>query len=81
MIFGLCIVCLVASFRSARTRSERNQVQWILLASLVSSLLIAYLLRQAWYDPSTLGRDSGAWPMFGVSLLFTVAYALRNGLI
>jgi len=74
--FGLCILCLATSFRSARTRAERNQVQWILLASLISSLLIAYLLRQAWFDPSTLGRNSAAWPMFGVSLLFTVAYAL-----
>src|SRR5262249_3278653 len=34
VVFGLCVVCLVASFRSAKTRSERNQVQWILLASL-----------------------------------------------
>ncbi len=74
--FGLCILCLWASFRSARTRAERNQVQWILLASLISALLIAYLLRQVWFDPSTLGRDSAAWPMIGVSLLFTVAYAL-----
>src|SRR5512135_545336 len=76
VIFGLCILCLVASFRSARTRAERNQVQWILLASLIASLLIAYLLRQTWFDPATLGRDSAAWPMFGVSLLFTLAYAL-----
>jgi transcriptional regulator with GAF, ATPase, and Fis domain len=76
VVFALCILCLVASYRSARTRAERNQVKWILLASLISSLLIAYLLRQAWFDPSTLGRDSAAWPMFGVSLLYTVAYAL-----
>ena len=76
LIFGLCILCLVASYRSARTGGERNQVQWILLASLIASLLIGYLLRQAWFDPSTLGRDSAAWPMFGVSLLYTLAYAL-----
>ena len=74
--FGLCILCLVDSYRSARTRAERNQVQWILLASLLASLLIAYLLWQTWFDPSTLGRDSAAWPMFGVSLLYTLAYAL-----
>ncbi len=76
VIFGLCVICLVASFRSARTRAERNQIQWILLASLIASLLIGYLLRQTWFDPSTLGRDSAAWPMFGVSLLYTLAYAL-----
>ena len=74
--FGLCVLCLVVSFRRASSRSERNQVQWILLASLISSLLIGYLLCQAWTDPATLGRDSAAWPMFGVSLLFTLAFAL-----
>src|SRR5262249_17747787 len=51
-------------------------VQWILLASLIASVLIAYLLRKIWLDPSTLGRDSAAWPMVGVSLLYTFAYAL-----
>ncbi len=74
--FGLCVLCLVVSFRRASNRGERNQVQWILLASLVSSLLIVYLLGQAWTDPATLGRDSAGWPMFGVSLLFTLAFAL-----
>ena len=74
--FGLCVLCMVVSFRRAATRSERSQVQWVLLASLVSSLLIAYLLWQTAGDPSTLGRDSSAWPMFGVSLCFTLAYAM-----
>jgi len=76
VLFGLCVLCVAVSFRRAGTRAERNQVQWILLASLISSLLIAFLLRQAWFDPSTFGRESAAWPMFGVSLLYTVAYAL-----
>ena len=74
--FGLCVVCLVQSFRRAGTRAERNQVQWILLAALISALLIVYLLEQVLFDPATLGRDSAAWPMFGVSLLFTLAFAL-----
>src|SRR5262249_41478055 len=73
-IFGISIVCLVFSYRHARTRDERNQVQWILLASVIASFLIAFVLRQAWIDPSTLGRDA-AWPMFGVSLLYTMAHA------
>ena len=51
-------LCLVLSFRGATGRAERNQVQWILLASLIASLLIGYLLSQAWSDPLTLGRDS-----------------------
>ena len=74
--FGLCVLCLATSYRRTSTRAERNQVQWILLAALISSLLIVYLLCQAWTDPATLGRDSAAWPMFGVSLLFTLAFAL-----
>ena len=74
-MFLVCVVCLVYSFRHGRTRAERNQVQWILLAAVVSSFLIAYLLSQAWIDPATLGRDNAAWPMFGVSLLYTMAYA------
>jgi transcriptional regulator with GAF, ATPase, and Fis domain len=75
VLFGVCILCLVLSYRNARTRSERNQVRWILCASLISSVLIAYLLVHAWNDPATLGRGNAAWPMFGVSLLYTVAYA------
>ncbi len=76
VLFSLCVLCLIRSFRRAASRAEQNQVQWILLASLISSGLIAYLLVQAFFDPSTFGRDSAAWPMFGVSLLYTVAYAL-----
>ena len=75
MFFALCIGCLAYSYRRARTRSEKNQVKWILLASLLASVLIGYLLWQAWNDAATLGRDSAAWPMVGVSLLYTIAYA------
>ena len=74
-LFGLCILCLASSYRHAATRAERNQVRWILLASLISLVLIAYLLAQAYIDPATLGRGNAAWPMFGVSLLYTMAYA------
>jgi transcriptional regulator with GAF, ATPase, and Fis domain len=72
----LGIVCLGVSYLSAGSRAERNQVKWILLASLLASLLITYYLGLVWYDTSTLGRDSAAWPMFGVSLLYTLAYWL-----
>ena len=37
-IFGLCVALPGGQLPPARTRSERNQVQWILLASLISSL-------------------------------------------
>ncbi len=75
LLFGLCIFCMVSSYRNARTRAERNQVQWILLASLIALVLIAYLLTQACLDLATLGRGNAAWPMFAVSLLYTMAYA------
>ena len=75
-LFALSFYCLVMSFRRAESRAERNQVQWILLATLISVFLIGYLLRQTLDDPYTLGRDSAAWPMFVVSMLYTVAYAM-----
>ncbi len=75
LIFSLCIPCLTFSYRRACTWAEKNQVKWILLASLIASVLIGYLLWQAWNDTANLGRDSAAWPMVGVSLLYTIAYA------
>jgi transcriptional regulator with GAF, ATPase, and Fis domain len=74
-IFGLCVVCLVSSYQRAESRSERNQVKWILLATLIAVVLIAYLISEAVFDLATLGRDRSIWPMFGVSLLYTIAYA------
>jgi transcriptional regulator with GAF, ATPase, and Fis domain len=74
-LFAMCIFCQVYSYRKARTRGERNQVRSILAATLISSVLISYLLVKAWIDPATLGRGNAAWPMFFVSLLYTVAYA------
>jgi transcriptional regulator with GAF, ATPase, and Fis domain len=75
VLFGTCIFCMVFSYRNARTRAERNQVQWILLASLFALVLIAYLLIHTVLDLATLGRGNAAWPMFAVSLLYTMAYA------
>jgi transcriptional regulator with GAF, ATPase, and Fis domain len=75
LIFGACLLCLVWSYRNARNRSERNQVRWILVASVIASGLIGYVLAQAWRDPASLGRDNAAWPMFGVSLLYAMAHA------
>lgn len=75
VFFGLCFFSLVSSYRRARNRGERNQVKWILLATAVSTLLIGYLMGQTLNDPANLGRDSAAWPMFTVSLLYTIAHA------
>ena len=75
-VFGLCIVCLSASYRSAVNQAERNQTYWILLASRLAILPIGYLLWSAWWEPARLGLSSAAWPMYVVSLLYTTAYAL-----
>lgn len=76
MVFALCLLRLGQSYWGASTRSERIQVKWILLASLLSSLLIASVLWQAWNDPASLAREGAAWRMFAVSLLYTLAYAI-----
>ena len=76
VVFGLCIVCLRMSYRAAATRAERNQAYWILLASWLSVLPIGYMLWNIWREPARLGMASAAWPMYGVSLLYTTAYAL-----
>ncbi|WP_237170872.1 sigma 54-interacting transcriptional regulator [Paludisphaera borealis] len=73
--FALCLFCLVFSYRRARHRGERNQVKWILMATVVSTVLIGYMMWQTLSDPANLGRDSAAWPMFIVSLLYTIAHA------
>src|SRR5262249_38734665 len=54
----------------------RNQVRWILLATIVSFLPITWLLWDVVIDPARLGLSRSAWPMFIVSLLYTMAYAL-----
>ncbi len=75
LLFLVGLVCLGLSFMNARTRAERNQVQWVFLASLIALVLIGYVVEQAWEDPASLGRDNAAWPMFGVSFLYTIAHA------
>jgi DNA-binding NtrC family response regulator len=77
VIFGLFFTCLLDNFfRRTRTRAERNQVRWVLLATLLAFPLIFYLLWRACLEPARLGLASAAWPMYAVSLLYTVAYSL-----
>ncbi len=75
-IFVICFACLTYSFRTATSPGERNQTRWILLATLLSFLPITWLLWDATIDPARLGMTRSAWPMFVVSLLYTLAYAL-----
>lgn len=75
-IYAACIVCLYWSFRSAASRRERNQVKWILWASLLAAIPIAIVLVRAFLDAAALGQELTAWLMFAVSLLYTCAYAM-----
>lgn len=75
VVYAFCVICLYSGFKRAKTTSQTGQIQWILLASILSLPLIAYVLYQAAFDTSILGRGGAAWPMFVVSLLFTTAYA------
>ncbi len=76
VVFGLCIVCLIRSYRAAANPAERNQAYWVLLASWLGVLPIGYMLWSIWHEPARLGLSSAAWPMYLVSLLYTAAYAL-----
>ena len=76
LIFAVSLAYLLHTFWTARSRAERDQVRWVLLASLVSSLLIAHVIAGAIRDPGVLGRDQTAWTMYAVSLLYTLAYAI-----
>jgi transcriptional regulator with GAF, ATPase, and Fis domain len=76
VFFVLCLACLAYSYRRATDRVERNQVKWILLATLAAVLPISYLLWDVWRDPARLGLARSGWPMFVVSLLYTLAYAM-----
>lgn len=72
---ALCVFCLYTSFKQAVTKSQKGQIQWIFLASVLSLPLICLVLYRALQDTSVLGRGGAAWPMFTVSLFFTTAYA------
>ena len=74
LVFMLCLVCLVYSYYVTR-REERDQVRWILVATILSLPPIAWLLWDALIDPARLGLERSAWPMYVVSLLYTLAYA------
>ena len=75
LIFVVCLACLIESNRRAQTVAQRNQVRWVLLATILSVPPIAWILIDASADPARLGMARTAWPMSIVSLLYTAAYA------
>jgi transcriptional regulator with GAF, ATPase, and Fis domain len=75
VIFVMCLICLVHGYRTAPSRAERNQVRWVLMATILSVPAILWLLWDASGDPARLGMSRSAWPMSIVSILYTLAYA------
>ena len=74
-LYGICIYCVVFSYRNAQTRGERNQVRWIMWASLIASVLIAYLAGAGLHRPGDArARQCGLADVRRVAS-YTVAYA------
>jgi hypothetical protein len=65
-VFVLCLACLVYSYLKAPTRAERNQVRWILLATLLAFLPI-YLANVAFSKRFQTSSDSQS--AFAINLL------------
>ncbi len=76
LTFVLCVVCLGYSYLRAESQAERNQVRWICIAATISVWPLGLVLYEAlWVDPVNLARESTAWILFVVSLVFTLSYA------
>jgi transcriptional regulator with GAF, ATPase, and Fis domain len=70
------VVCLLHSYQTAGSVTERNQVKWILFGTLASLAPIGYSLYLALADRQRFGGGAATWPMFFASLCVTVAFAI-----
>ncbi|MEZ6144563.1 MAG: sigma 54-interacting transcriptional regulator [Planctomycetaceae bacterium] len=74
--FVLTLVFLAYSARSTRQLIERRQVQWMLVAALVSAGFVLYAAKIAFFDPVRLALGEVQVPMFLSSFPFMLAYAV-----
>ena len=74
--FGLTLLALVDSLRTARNPLQQRQVAWILWAALLATIPVGYTLYLARFDPEGFALGSATIPMFATSLLFMAAYAV-----
>ncbi len=74
--FVLTLISLAHSARSTRQLIERRQVQWMLVAGLVSSGFVLYAASVAFFDPVKLALGKVQVPMLFSSFPFMVAYAV-----
>jgi transcriptional regulator with GAF, ATPase, and Fis domain len=72
----ISVICLIHSFRSAGDVSERNQVKWIMMGSIVALVPIGYTLFLVIYAQDDFGSGAGTLPMFLASVCFTVAFTV-----
>jgi transcriptional regulator with GAF, ATPase, and Fis domain len=70
------VAALFYSFRAASDATERNQVKWIFVGSLLALIPISYTLYLIFWEPDDFGAGAGEWPMFVASFCFTVAFAI-----
>jgi len=74
--FGLTLLALVDSLRTARNPLQQRQVTWILWAALLAALPVGYTLYLARFDPEGFALGAATLPMFAASLLLMAAYAV-----
>jgi transcriptional regulator with GAF, ATPase, and Fis domain len=70
------VVALIHSYWTAADLTERNQVKWILLGSLVALAPIGYSLFLVKWNQDDFGGGGATWPMFAASVCFTVAFTV-----
>jgi transcriptional regulator with GAF, ATPase, and Fis domain len=81
--FGVAMVwylaCMLSLFHSMRTVAdamERKQVKCILIGVFFSLIPISVSLHIVLLEPEKFAEGAATWPMFGASLIVTVAYAI-----
>lgn len=70
------VVCLVHSFRNASDLTERNQVKWIMIGSILALFPIGYALYLVIWCQDDFGTGAATWPMFLASACLTIAFAV-----
>lgn len=75
LFYLLCILGLIHSYRTAVDRTERKQVQWILIGALAALMPIGYTLYLIISQLDDFGAGAATWPMFAASVCFTLAFA------
>lgn len=70
------IGALIHGYISARQLTERNQIRWILIGSILATVPFGYAIYLANWHPEEFGGGAAIWPMFAASACFTFAYAI-----